>query len=142
MTARHNPKTKAGSAVKGPWTGAEIAAAISLYQTIRSHVVDHASPMTKAELIRYWRGEQGPLTLLGMSAHHGSLKARSRGSVEAKLMNISACIESMIARRDDGHYDYAAELSLAKHGYKAFGNVQAALADAVREYVIGQRAAA
>jgi hypothetical protein len=50
------------------------------------------------------------------------LQQRSRGSIEAKLMNASAA-----------HLEIAPNAeTMATHGYKAWGNYQAALKDAMR----------
>jgi hypothetical protein len=55
----------------------------------------------------------------------GQLEKRSRGSIEAKLMNASA---AHAALRPDAE-------TMAAHGYKAWGNYQASLKDAMRRMI-------
>lgn len=94
-----NPRT--------PWTPAENAALIRLY----FRMLDAATAgvkYNKAALIR-------------MARESGGLGNRTRGSIEAKLMNASAA-----------HADLnPGDETMATHGYKAWGNYQATLRDAM-----------
>ena len=105
--------------VSGAWTDAEIAATLNLY----AYMLKHYQPggehliLNKAETIRQWRGE--------VEGIEGPLKARSKGSVEMKLMNVTAAVEAC------GRPD----LSMAEHGYRPMTNMQAALKIAVTEWV-------
>lgn len=98
----------------GPWTDDENNAVIRLY----FEMLDYAIPgkqYTKAGLIRIARGE----TIgHGCEAFEGALSARSRGSVELKLMNASA------AHRD---VTSGAATTMDGYGYRCLPNYQATL---------------
>ena len=53
------------------------------------------------------------------------LMLRSKGSVEMKLMNVTAAVESL----------GRADLSMAEHGYRPMPNMQKALKDYVAEWL-------
>jgi hypothetical protein len=101
-----------------PWTPAENAALVRLY----FRMLDAATtgrPYTKAAMIRHV--QQLP---------HGrddaaALANRSRGSIEAKLMNASAA-----------HRDLCPEAeTMDGHGYRALSNYQRTLRDAMAEAI-------
>jgi hypothetical protein len=97
-----------------PWTPAENAALVSLY----FHMLDCAmtgEAYNKAQLIRVAQGVDNDYT--------PALANRSRGSIEAKLMNASAAHADL---------DPGAE-TMASHGYKAWGNYQATLKAALND---------
>ena len=92
------------------WTDAENAAIVALYFRMRA-AVDAGEKLNKAALIR--------------EARAGALCDRSRGSVEAKLMNVSGALADM--GRED--------VSLHNHGYKAASAYQKSMRAAVAEYL-------
>ena len=134
-------KQRQTEAARGkPWTEAEQLAAVFAYGAMLARLAEgqagDAPELNKAAIIRVLRGE--PKTadkfqrLPGLHQYRkehgpisGKLAARSRASVEAKFMNISA------ARRDLG-------LSVLP-GYKPAGNYQKSLTDAIQS---AERAAA
>ena len=82
-----------------PWSRAENVAVVILYMSMRASV-DAGEKYSKAGMIR--------------SAQADALANRSRGSIEAKLMNMTACLIDLgLAHR-----------SLAEHGYKPAPNYQ------------------
>ena len=93
------------------WTEEENRALVALYARMRSYV-DHSAKYSKAAMIR----EVQQLGLID----------RSRGSIEAKLMNVSYLLD--VRGRDD--------LSMARYGYKpAPKRAGKALALAVDEWL-------
>lgn len=109
-----------------PWTDDEQRAVIALY----FHMLDlsHRSPKTlnKAALIR--NAQRKPIEAIDSTrtiTHiDGPLSDRSRGSIEAKLMNITACVHDL------GQYNN----SMAEFGYRPLSNYQKSLKTAVAEY--------
>lgn len=104
----------------GPWTDDENGGCVALY----FEMLDYAIPgqqYSKAGLIRIARGET-----IGhqCDAFDGLLSKRSRGSVEAKLMNCSA------AHRDVGGFG---AVTMDGYGYRCLSNYQATLKDAMAE---------
>lgn len=99
------------------WTPAENAAVIRLYFDMLGFAVA-GQKYNKAGMIRsYQASDEGK--------HPEALHARSRGSIEAKLMNASA------AHRDlDGGIT-----TMDGYGYRCLSNYQAALKDAMREAI-------
>jgi hypothetical protein len=93
------------------WTEPEIRAVVELYAMMRRHV-NTGEPYNKARMIR---NQQGPI---------GQLRDRSRGSIEAKLMNITGALDRL--GRDD--------LSMSEHGYRPLANMQKALFEAVQRW--------
>lgn len=107
------------------WTLAEIDSAIALYLTFR--VLEHRrAPYVKAQFIREIIGAPTPANPEGNP--DAALAARSKGSVEAKMMNVTAALQSI--GRDD--------LSMAGFGYVPLPNMQAALKARVTELVKGE----
>ena len=104
------------------WTAEEIDASIGLYLCMRC-AVHMAKKVNKRALIR----EQQEGDPLAVGDAHGPLMNRSRGSIEMKLMNITACLIDL--GRDD--------LSMAEHGYRPLSSYQAALRARVGELVDG-----
>lgn len=108
-----------------PWSDEENAALVALY----FEMLDYATTgrqYSKAGMIREARGE-------GIDARNAEpwatwpLVARSKGSIEAKLMNATAC-----------HRDVSAEsggnaVTMDTFGYRALPNYQATLKTAVRD---------
>lgn len=101
-----------------PWTPAENAALVRLYFAMLDSAIA-GQPYNKAAMIR---DAQGDNMMPHERATRGELRNRSRGSIEAKLMNATA------AHRD---LDPTAE-TMDGHGYRALANYQAALKDAMR----------
>ena len=122
------------------WAPAEIDAIIGLYLIMRV-LVARGERFNKRALIREQIAGY-PVAMLNGVNLAGPLATRSRQSCEMKLMNVTACLESL--GRDD--------LSMADHGYKPLNSYQAALRDRVYDLVrgysivdmeaIGERAAA
>lgn len=99
------------------WTPAENAALVRLY----FRMLDAATtgkPYNKAAMIRDAMTES-PQYRDGIA---GELTNRSRGSIEAKLMNASAAHAELRPGAE----------TMASHGYKAWGNYQATLRDAMK----------
>ena len=109
-----------------PWNETEIAAGIALYFSMQEKA-QSGQPYNKAAMIREAQGEPIPHAkpATGATFPVPYLKARSRGSIEAKLMNITACVEKL----------GRPELSMAEHGYRPLKNYQAALFTAVQNHV-------
>ncbi len=114
-----------------PWSDAENTAGVALY----FRMLDKAQagqPYNKAHMIREARGWRD-----GLPHDDGALFNRSRGSIEAKLMNMSAAhaaIGDGIAGR--------VTVTMAGFGYVPLANMQAALRDAMREAITERRASA
>ncbi len=108
-----------------PWSAEENTAIVALYfQMLDAATSGH--PYSKAEMIRQARG-QGRGTIDALPSPAYPLAARSKGSIEAKLMNCSA------AHRDLGT---PIELTMDGHGYRALSNYQATLKDAMQAELI------
>jgi hypothetical protein len=108
-----------------PWSDYENRALVALYFTM----LDYATAgghYNKAAMIR--EAQNGPAyrnnhrNLTSEPSGSGALGARSRGSVELKLMNASAA-----------HRDVDADaVTMDGYGYRALPNYQATLKDAMR----------
>lgn len=103
-----------------PWTAAENLALSRLYFDMLDSAVN-GYPYNKAQLIRERQGK---------APQPGPLFNRSRGSIEAKLMNATAC------HRDLGHEAAGSAgssvVTMDGYGYRALPNYQKALKDAMR----------
>ena len=99
------------------WTPEENAACVALYFTMRK-AVDDGIEYNKAGMIRHFRGEAAGAW---MDLPAGLLKARSKGSIEAKLMNVTAVLHDLDR----------ADVSMASHGYRPLSNYQRDLRDMV-----------
>jgi len=109
---------------KGPWGLDEIDAGISLYLLMLACAANRR-PYNKAAMIRHVQNNHaGPID---SGLNTAPLKERSRGSIEAKLMNVTAAVESL------GRPD----LSMSEHGYRPFPNMQKALKERVAERIDG-----
>ena len=95
------------------WTSEENAAVIALYFMMR-HKVDKGELYNKAAMIREAQGHETPNSPGGSIS---PLANRSRGSIEAKLMNVTAVLHDL-----DRH-----DVSMANHGYRPLSNYQADL---------------
>ncbi len=100
----------------GPWTDAENAALIALYFTMLDHATA-GEAYNKAAMIRAAQGEQ---TSNQRGGAFTPLSNRSRGSIEAKLMNASAA-----------HRDLGGTPTMDGYGYRALSNYQKTLKDAM-----------
>lgn len=101
-----------------PWTPAENLAVSRLYfDMLAAATAGHA--YNKAAMIRH---AQTPGDFTHSGPYSGPLKDRTRGSIEAKLMNCSAAHAAIdpTATTMDGF------------GYRALANYQATLVDAMR----------
>jgi len=105
----------------GPWTDDENAAVIRLYFDMLSLATAGAS-YNKAGMIRsYQFTDEG--------RHAEALSNRSRGSIEAKLMNCSAAHRDLQPRAE----------TMDGHGYRALSNYQGALRTAMHSELIDRR---
>lgn len=105
-----------------PWNDAQNRALISLYFAM----LDAAIPgqqYSKAGMVRAAQGTQ-PATPF-TEAFAGQLEDRSRGSIEAKLMNASAAHRDLV----DG------AITMDGYGYRCLSNYQAALKAAMLEEI-------
>ena len=91
------------------WTDTENVAVVALYRAMAARV-ESGEKYNKAAMIR--------------EAQAGALADRSRGSIESKLMNVTAIVEQFGCGR-----------SMANHGYRPLPNYQASLRDAVLDAV-------
>ncbi len=107
-----------------PWTDAENVALAYLYFEMFDYAIA-GRKYNKAYLIRIARELDCPLTHYPFA---GNLTERSRGSIEAKLMNASACHVDILIRSG-----FASELNNVKartmdgYGYRALSNYQKSL---------------
>lgn len=108
------------TAKRTPWTPAENAALVRLYFAMLDHAIA-GEQYNKAAMIR--TAQLGHLAPRQAPGATGPLANRSRGSIEAKLMNATAVHSHLGARRAETMHD---------HGYRALPNYQAALKDAMR----------
>lgn len=104
------------------WTPTENAALAALYFALLDWITDAGAPrLNKRALIRYMQGDGDTPTPPSLTELRGSLRARSRGSIEAKLMNASAA-----------HADIAPDAeTMAEHGYRPLSRYQSTLRDAI-----------
>jgi hypothetical protein len=98
-----------------PWTLEEQAQAVALYFRMRQ-AVDTGRQYNKAQMIRAAQGI-GRGNLEPAPGIEYPLQNRSRGSIEAKLMNVTAVLHDL------GRHD----VSMAEHGYRPLSNYQAEL---------------
>ena len=104
-----------------PWTDTENWALCSLYAAMSLRAVN-GMQYNKAAMIREAQNNHaGPID---SGLNTAALKERSRGSIEAKLMNLTAVLESL------GLTTY----SMARHGYVPLANYQAALKEQAQRY--------
>ena len=107
-----------------PWNTEENQAIVALYFRMLDGINRVGEKLNKAALIRVAQHGIGPRDLshaniTSVDGFINKLEARSRGSIEAKLMNCSAA-----------HRDLNPEAeTMATHGYKAWGNYQSSLKD-------------
>ena len=103
-----------------PWTLEENRSLVNLYFNMLDKA--HAgATYNKAALIRLWRGEPEGVV--------GPLHNRSRGSIDAKLMNCSAAHRDLIHAAGN----VAEFQTMAHYGYKAWGNYQKHLKDCITD---------
>jgi len=109
-----------------PWTPAENTAICRLYGAMLDHVAK-GNKYSKAAMIRQYRGENDPTAELRALA---PLSTRSKGSIEAKLMNLTAVLQ-----------DLGIKHTMAEHGYVPLPNYQATLKEAAAYHWKNQIAA-
>jgi hypothetical protein len=107
------------------WTDNEIHEVLILYRGMWIYATSGVD-YNKARMIREARGQETPECPGGAIAPLGS---RSKGSIEMKLMNVTAALESI--GRDD--------LSMAEYGYRPMTNMQKSLKDAVVKWARGYK---
>jgi len=102
-----------------PWKDDENGATVELYFAMLDAEMD-GERYSKADMIRAYRGE--PQASWDAGIYSGILSGRSRGSVEFKLMNASACHADLRPNDETMH----------GHGYRALPNYQAGLKSAMQ----------
>lgn len=107
--------------MSAPWTDKEQLAVIALYDQMHSFVMA-GIPYNKAQMIR---DSQDHEVCEVDHDYSGELDTRSKGSIEMKLMNVTAACEAL------GRPD----LSMAEHGYRPMKNMQKSLKDAVEVWL-------
>ena len=105
----------------GPWTDAENAAGWALYFTMQRFAATGKS-YNKAGMIRTAQGNPKPTDTDISGDNHVAgifcqLADRKRSSIEMKLMNMTAVMESI------GRHD----LSMSEHGYRPLKGYQSSL---------------
>lgn len=111
---------------KTPWTTEENAALCALYFAMLDKA-KQGQPYNKAAMIR--NVQANPLQAVD-DTPRGPLAARSRGSIEAKLMNASAAHRDL--NQESGISGYSA-ITMDGYGYRCLSNYQAALKAAMTE---------
>lgn len=105
------------------WTDDECRAVVALYFAM----LDKATAGAKYNKAAMIRATQEPQQINPGDATEPPLAARSRGSIEAKLMNCTAAHEALrpvaAARRE----------TMNDHGYRALSNYQRSLRDVMAE---------
>ena len=108
-----------------PWNDQENAALVALYFAMLDKAIAGES-YNKAAMIRR---EQEQLSLDHEPGQRVPFLAdRSRGSIEAKLMNASAAHRDLLLANGEG----SVLNTMADFGYKAWGNYQSSLKDAMQ----------
>ena len=102
---------------KPAWKAEENAACIALYFLMRK-AVDDGIEYNKAAMIRE---QQTGIKSAHCINNRGPLAGRSKGSIEAKLMNVTAVLHDLDR----------ADVSMASHGYRPLSNYQRDLRDMV-----------
>lgn len=100
------------------WTDRENRNVIALYFEMLDHAMA-GDVYNKAAMIRYSQGSDDPADLGSITEADfiwDTLGERSRGSIEAKLMNVSAC-----------HRDLTGGTTMDGFGYRCMSNYQADL---------------
>ncbi len=105
-----------------PWTPAENAALVRLYFDMLECATAGCA-YNKAAMIRSYQATDN-------GQHPEALHNRSRGSIEAKLMNATACHRDLVPTAE----------TMDGHGYRALSNYQAALREAMAAYITGTMA--
>jgi hypothetical protein len=103
---------------KAPWNDKENAAVVRLYFDMLSFAIP-GHKYNKAGMIRSYQFSGG------RCEHPEALSERSRGSIEAKLMNCSAA-----------HRDLGAAITMDGFGYRCLANYQSALKDAIKAELV------
>jgi hypothetical protein len=105
-----------------PWNAEENTAIVALYFEMLD-LATTGQTYSKAAMIRDAQDHENAQT---DNAWTGELDARSKGSIEAKLMNVSAC------HRDISIESGGNAVTMDGYGYRALSNYQATLKDATR----------
>jgi hypothetical protein len=110
------------------WTDEENAAIVALYFAMLDAAIE-GRPYNKRAMIR--EKQDATLQLGGPvpPLYAGWLKDRSKGSIEAKLMNCSACHAALDPNA----------LTMDGFGYRALSNYQATLKTAMRDALLAAR---
>lgn len=115
-----------------PWQDTENGQLAGMY-FIMLDAAHINQPANKAGMIRHYRGEALGAWLDGHTA--GTLSARSRGSIEFKLMNASAAHADILAEGTDHPASHYLSSTMHGHGYRALPNYQASLKQAMLEAI-------
>ena len=116
---------------RAPWTDQENAALVALYFAMLDEAIA-GRPYSKAAMIRQFRGEHQDRHNLELSDYVGPLRNRSRGSIEAKLMNASA------AHRDLSAESGGQATTMDGYGYRCLPNFQWSLKDAMKAALLSR----
>ena len=114
---------------RAPWTDQENAALVALYFAMLDEAIA-GRPYNKAAMIR--KEQLGHLMPRGNPEATGPLKVRSRGSIEAKLMNARA------AHRDVSAESGGQASTMDGYGYRCLSNYQATLKDAMKAALLSR----
>jgi len=110
---------------KAPWNDTENQALNSLYHRMHQGV-QRTENLNKAALIRIAQGQAKDTDrATSTDGFAGLLAERSRGSIEAKLMNLTAVLHDL----------GRAQFSMSEHGYRPLSNYQADLKQAAVDYL-------
>ncbi len=110
----------------GYWTEAENIAVILLYFAMLGRAKSGVA-YSKAAMIRGAQGE-AEIPDTGYTIAYGPLADRSKGSIEFKLMNCSACHLDLVPDAETMH----------GHGYRELSNYQADLKAAMSKVLAGE----
>ncbi len=120
----------------GYWTEAENIAVILLYFAMLGRAKSGVA-YSKAGMIRGAQGE-AEIPDTGYTIAYGPLADRSKGSIEFKLMNCTACHASLLCGGDWDSAPEAIGATMHNRGYRAMPNYQADLKAAMSKMLAGE----
>ena len=115
-----------------PWNDTENGALVALYFVMLDNA-QAGKPYNKAAMIRC--AQENP-EHPSQGSFAGNLSERSRGSIEAKLMNASAAHRDLVASSVDNPELH----TMDGHGYRCLSNYQADLKTAMQSELDGREA--
>ncbi len=114
-----------------PWTDTENAAIVALYFAMLD-MATAGQPYNKAAMLREANQPQTQPAGFKATPYSAELRARSKGSIEAKLMNCTAAHRTLIDSRGSERYG----ITMAGFGYVPLGNYQASLKIAIHDALL------